>query len=419
MFKLPDVMSDKKDSIQEIRLFVTRLFLSSNGIFLLALFSFAFFLAFAFLTGPVESIDTLSYSRWADLLIFVDFNFFAFANELTNLHIPYILFIFTVASLKLGLGEYWIYGLLTLNCLSLSISGYILMRILQETKVGFLELFLVFLVNILLYESFFWSRYLLSDTTFCLISTAFLYSSYCMINRSPRTVISFIFPLGIFFVGFLYRPTAIIFLPLLCLAFLFSYQGKRRVLITQIFFALIIILGLAVLIFWAWYIKRPELWDGSILNQPISRAHHWFHEGAVIKKRLHTYLPVPESAYDILKIELVRLFQFFRFTTPMFSTTHNLVNAVSFLPLYSLALIGIWRTMILLYRDNRPDFIGILSIIFIGSVAVFHSMILIDYDWRYRLPCYPPIFLLAAGGVSFLKQRFQVSNVRGSAGQAT
>ena len=125
-----------------------------------------------------------------DLLIAHDFNLRAFINEIGSVRIPRILFYSLVASLRLGFGEYWSYGLVTLNCLSLSLTGYILMKMLQTNKAGFLEILLVFLVTLVLYERIFWIRYLLSDTIFCLITTGLFYSLYLMIIRKKRDLVS-------------------------------------------------------------------------------------------------------------------------------------------------------------------------------------------------------------------------------------
>ena len=401
-------MNNEQARLQFIRNMVLKLFLTSKGILFLSLFSLCIFLLFVFVTGPIHTIDTQSYQRWADLLITNDFNLRAFFNEVGSIRIPRILFYSLVASLRLGFGEYWSYGLVTLNCLSLSLTGYFLMKILQKNKAGLLEILLVFLVTVVLYERIFWIRYLLSDTTFCLITTGLLCSLYLMIVRKKSSIISLAIPLSIFCVAFFYTPRMVILIPMLFAAFLIACQGQNRVLVTQYLFALMFVLGCLTLIGWAWYVNQPDLWENNYFSKPISRFYHWFYEGAVIKKRPHTYMAIPESTLDIVLIELARLIQFFRFTTPMFSPIHNIVNVISFIPLYTLVAVGIWRTITLLYRRRQIDSIGILSIVFIGSAAIFHSMTLIDYDWRYRLPCYPPIFLLAAGGVTFLKENFRI-----------
>lgn len=401
-------MNDEQASIQIIRNMTFKLFLTAKGILYLSFFSLCIFLLFVFFTGPIHTIDTQSYERWADLLIAHDFNLRAFFDEIGSVRIPRILFYSLVAALRLGFGEYWSYGLVTLNCLSLSLTGYILMKMLQTNKAGVLEILLVFLATLFLYERIFWIRYLLSDTIFCLITTGLFYSLYLVIIRKKNTMIALTIPLCIFCVACFYRPTALILIPMLFAALVIAYQGQHRVLVTQYFLALMCVLGCITLIGWAWYINQTDLWQSNFFSESISRFHHWFYEGAVIKKRPHTYMATPESTLDIVLIELARLIQFFRFTTPMFSPMHNIVNAISFIPLYGLAMVGVWRTINLLYRSRQIDSIGILSIVFIGSAAVFHSMTLIDYDWRYRLPCYPPIFLLATGGVTFLKENFRI-----------
>jgi hypothetical protein len=37
--------------------------------------------------------------------------------------------------------------------------------------------------------------------------------------------------------------------------------------------------------------------------------------------------------------------------------------------------------------------------------ALFHGLLQVDFDWRYRLPVLPQMILLAAGGVAVLRRR--------------
>ena len=142
---------------RQIMFSLSRLFCSSSGIVYLALLTLLVFLTFTFLTGPVHSIDTQSYSRWADLLISTRFNLDVYFTEIANLPSLRIVFISFVALLKLGFGAYWTTIFVMVNCLSISISGYMLMRILQIDNRGTLEIAFIFLVNILLYERFFFT----------------------------------------------------------------------------------------------------------------------------------------------------------------------------------------------------------------------------------------------------------------------
>ncbi len=403
-------MSNEKYLIHSLQLKSSRLF---NSSICLAVFSLIFFLIFTYLTGPIESIDTQSYSRLADVLISANFNPNVFWDGIGSIHYYYLRFAFIsiVALLKFGFGEYWTNVLVVINCVSLSMSGYLLMRLLEIDNRGLLELAFIFLVNLLLYERFFWSRYILSDTSFCLISTTLLYFLYTLISRSNGSYLSFTFSLVTLIFACLYRPIGIVLIPTFFTALVISMNNERRIILTKIVFPLIPLLGLILLFGWAWYINTPSLWEDTGLSRSLNKTYNYFQEGAVIKKRPHTYLPAPESVRDIFMIELTRVVQFFRFTTPMFSSIHNTINIISFTPLYGLALIGIWRTITLLYRSSQLDYIGILSIIFVGSFTIFHSMFLIDYDWRYRLPCYAPIFLLASGGLTYVKDIFRDSKI--------
>jgi hypothetical protein len=39
------------------------------------------------------------------------------------------------------------------------------------------------------------------------------------------------------------------------------------------------------------------------------------------------------------------------------------------------------------------------------SYAIFHALVQVDFDWRYRIPILPHLILLAAGGLADLARR--------------
>ena len=76
------------------------------------------------------------------------------------------------------------------------------------------------------------------------------------------------------------------------------------------------------------------------------------------------------------------------------------------MPLYALFILGIFAVA----KERNDSIIKslvALSVIVIAAYSLFHSVTLIDFDWRYRLPVLPYILFISGLGVKFLIQTYK------------
>ena len=102
---------------------------------------------------------------------------------------------------------------------------------------------------------------------------------------------------------------------------------------------------------------------------------------------------------DIAAITADRFVHFFAVSAAGFSRAHRLANIAFYLPLYLLALIGLVTAV------RRGDDVVILAAIIVLVVAFWHSLVIIDYDWRYRLPVLPYLIFIAVSAIPATKRR--------------
>jgi hypothetical protein len=54
-------------------------------------------------------------------------------------------------------------------------------------------------------------------------------------------------------------------------------------------------------------------------------------------------------------------------------------------------------------RDSAVAEVVILSALIVLAVAFWHSLVVIDFDWRYRLPILPHLIFMAACGATTVR----------------
>ena len=113
-------------------------------------------------------------------------------------------------------------------------------------------------------------------------------------------------------------------------------------------------------------------------------------EGNVIDFKYHTYLRTSGDWYSIFFLLIYRFFYFFAYVDEEFSFLHNTYNLIYYSSIYLLILYSLLKYNFNVYERR------ILRICFftVFLVSSFHAVTLIDYDWRYRLPCYLPISII-------------------------
>lgn len=131
----------------------------------------------------------------------------------------------------------------------------------------------------------------------------------------------------------------------------------------------------------------PDFWiRGAIVADDLSFPRYPF--GLSQSEDFVTFTLV--NIHHIIVMGVLKILVFFLPVVPRFSLAHNIINLITFVPIYTLGFIG----AVHLYRKDRR-----LSTIWLTPVVVILGIIavtFVDYSWGYRAPT-GPIFALLAG----------------------
>jgi len=76
--------------------------------------------------------------------------------------------------------------------------------------------------------------------------------------------------------------------------------------------------------------------------------------------------------------------------------------------LYGVAVVGLGAGLFCTYsaEQNVPIVAAFLSLALIVLFNVYHAVTILDYNWRYRTPAYPAIFILVGQGMAFISRSY-------------
>jgi hypothetical protein len=96
---------------------------------------------------------------------------------------------------------------------------------------------------------------------------------------------------------------------------------------------------------------------------------------------------------------------------PHYSRAHTVINMAFFVPAYGLTIAAVMNR----HRLPAPQRRAVVALVlFLLSVAVFHALLQIEYDHRYRLPALPALVILAAIGLESVRRlQTPASSARG------
>jgi hypothetical protein len=166
--------------------------------------------------------------------------------------------------------------------------------------------------------------------------------------------------------------------------------------------ALAIATALLALAF-AWLMQDPARWPFDPLATAFRDTAAAYARGEVVSARPETFHSPPRQLADYLLISADRFVHFFAIDAAAFSRRHTAVGLVFFLPCYVLAAwlaVALWRGRTGFPAGERKVFLAAFGALF--SYALFHALVQVDFDWRYRLPVLPHLILLASGGLADL-----------------
>jgi len=177
-------------------------------------------------------------------------------------------------------------------------------------------------------------------------------------------------------------------------------KGRDSALINWIAWSALFILPTAV-VFLLWpyivYLDRFDIaWIGYLADN-LQWLFGAYQKGIVVKGIPETHVGDPGTYWEYVTVGLYRLVYFVLLWRPGYSVIHVVLNVVYSLVLIWASIVG-WRGLRRcggVYAVMAPALLA-CSYYF----ALFYSVTIVD-DWRYELPMWPPLWILAGYGALF------------------
>ena len=345
--------------------------------------------------------DSVAFSLRADLLIANHFNFAA-ASRASGVHnVPsemYMLFTTLLALAKLVAGVRWPTIFVVANLCFDALTAAILVKLVRLVTRSTAAAVLAIVVWLLCYDVVTWVRMPLTDVPFLVVSFAAFASvvaPYLAGGKPTRKNI--IASVVLTVISVLLRPVGFLWLILMVTASLvMSGRLRRRSLIASA-----LLVAAAAFVAHTFVVRNPESWTIDTLARSVRWDAKSYRLGEVIKGRPETFHAPPSTAVDYAAITADRFVHFFAPMAATFSRGHKIAGVAFYAPLYLLAIAAVIAAA---RRKGTTADVVILSAVVVLTVAFWHSLVVIDYDWRYRLPILPHLIFLAACAVPLLSR---------------
>ncbi len=373
-------------------------FVFNNKINLLYIIPILFVLLFLLFTDARTSVDTLRFIEWSNEMSLNPLN--AVNYLYLERSITGVLFFFSVIYFKISLifSENWKILFISMNFLAFLLTVYLI-----KNKLSSDIKFCYFIPSLAIvnYDYLNWSNYLLTDFLFCYL--CFIFLVYLSIGKNNIGITLLLLVL----IMFTRPPGIVILLIAIQYFFLANSANDKSVLFRRI---LILLTFYFVLIFFVSYLIINNIFFNE-MNDPSMKSsfqyyRNYYMQGVIINDRPHTYLEKPENIIDIIKIIIVRFYSYFIFYDKLYSFNHNFLNILIYTPIYILMILTLIKFRFYKLKQQKIILIMFVSII---SFSFFHSILLIDFDWRYRLPCILPMCVLAVLGLEQIRKIEKVS----------
>jgi hypothetical protein len=368
---------------------------------------------YAQFTGPKSCPDCQWYAINADKLIADNFDidiFISHAESSILVHF-YLTWIFTLALIKLLFGVAWQSGALYFNIfVNLMTITTAVLTVYRASQASFITAMATGLLLLVAIEHMLWIPFPLTDILYEAISLCSLTLLYlAMTVTSTRLRLGF--GSGVFFfllVAMFSRPTsAALFMAVICsciLIFAINFNNpKDRLFRLRVITGTFVSIVLAGVFLHALFLAQQTSTDATSY---LSELTSLYSKGTVVVGRPETFVTPPEGLLGFFWISIRKLVYFFWISLDTFSFVHSLGNWFFFFPAY-LGCSIILRDLFSLHPRlvKNEQVLALICIIFLVSTAVFHSVMMLDYDWRYRLPCIPFFAIIFGLGVQLTTTR--------------
>lgn len=368
-------------------------------------------------SGVRLAVDTPTYSRWADALIALGFNPAAYlrAQSFVAPPILYLLWITVVAVMKAMLGGSWMNGIVSLNVIAVSAGAAATIASIRRVTTSGASMMLATGLFMVSADLLIFVPYVLSDVIFWGLSTAVLVCGVALASAGPddRRPVARTLAIGsvLLAIAIVFRPVSLPLAAFWCVAIAARCGGA---LIDRFATPLLVVaLGLALLAILAdaYVMANPASWPFGSYPAMLTLVRDEYRIGMFVHQSSPPMLVTPAADFlGFVRITLEKLLFFITPWLPHYSRAHTVANLLFFLPAYGLAVAAISNLRRLTSSQQRAVFVLALFVLF---VAVFHSMLLIDSDHRYRLPLLPAVIMLAAIGLESVRRpRTLASTVR-------
>ena len=365
---------------------------------------FLIILSFFFIS-PIESGDTPHYDNQSRLLLSLGFKeyFKLITNETAR---PYYLYLGTIvyaSVFKFCFNDLWKIFFIATN---LFLSFYIFSRLfkkLSDSIIFKLVFLFLYLFNI---EQNQWNFYILGEILYNFLICLMFFKIITNINleKSPFNNLSFI--LLISFVLVLTKPSGFFIFIFFISTYMFLYILKNKInssfLILLLLYVLLIFLSASV--FFSFIYNFDLI---SFNNKFFSQLYEIATSGIVIDsgdiKRLHSVEMGEHNFINFISFFIYKFFYFFKFWDLNFwSFKHNLLNFLIFIPLYSSILYSFLKYKEFSLKEKKEIIVCMSMII---SIAIFHTLTIIDYSFRFRLAAYCPMYYLLVLNLNYIRNK--------------
>jgi hypothetical protein len=373
----------------------------------------------AWRAGVHTGVDTTLHSRWADSLIAHGFNVSSFLRE-QDFYIPpflYLGWIIVVAGMKSVLGASWMLAVVFLNWLSFGVGSYGVLNAVRRTTASAAGLLLAVSLFVVAGDLLIFIPFVVSDLIFWGIASITLVAGCRLATAEPNDDGAIpIAVLGSMLVLFalVFRPSAP---PLLVFWIVGLASSFARGPFDRFATAIIATAAVLALVAIAWHaaiVIDPGAWPFGSLPEIFTVLGKEYRAGVLLVISTDSTLAVEPAVtwLGAMRLTAQKVLYFLTPWLPWYSRVHTLINLAFFLPAYGLTIAAMMNRDRLATPQRRAVTVLML---FVFSVVVFHVLLQLDYDHRYRLPLLPALIMLAAIGLESVRrqQRF-VSLPRGA-----
>lgn len=379
---------------------------------------------YSFYTGPLISGDTFRFVDWAESIKSVGIIEMLHApNTAGNAAINYFSFSLMLYLSKIVLGESWSWGLLVLNLLVELIAAYMVLWLMWHVSQKETRLFGIIGAGFFLifgFDYFFWTPTMMTDTFFMGAGTLLMGALFFALNGGRKSAPYYWgLTLLLFILAFISRPTWPPFLFVMLFSAIFmrptsiDTPEKRVTLIKRLVIGSVFVFIIATVSF-SYLMMDLALMEKLHLPTVFYSVQTWFHKGIVMIRRPELLHPTPNGPLDIIMIILDRIIHFFAITAQGFRLPRIITQYIYYLPLYGFGLVAVYDLFNVRFPMTKPIWLlAFLSITLIIVYCYFISLLLLDHDWRLRLPIMPELIILAAIGIERVMGRIATRSSRG------